>query len=220
MPFQYLTDLPVDTTTALLALLAVAGFIAFMVFRRRPASARRRPGGAQAKAPANANANANANAAVAAVDAQSTLSDETRPLSEFADMIEVRRHLTPLTEAEVFMALGKDREAESLLVEAIRRSPSNISLRVKLAEVYTQRPDVEAFQSVAFKLRLITGSRGQIWENICTMGRHVDPGNPEYQNMEAAAQGSSAFTLHLADSSDFADTVMSTTPALLEVNRR
>lgn len=213
MHFQYLTDQPVDTTTALLALLVVASLIAFMVFRRRLAmSRRRRPGTSRAKVFAQG--------AKASVDAPSTLSDETRPMSEFASMVEVRRHLAPLTEAEVFMALGKDREAESLLVESIRRSPSNISLRLKLAEVYTQRPDVEAFQSVAFKLRLITGARGQVWENICTMGRHLDPGNPEYQTMEAAAQGSSAFAVLHPDSSDFADTLMSTTPAALEVNRR
>jgi Tfp pilus assembly protein FimV len=212
MPFQYLTDLPIDRTTVLVALLVVASCmtaIALMVFRRRLASADRRPGAARARA--------HAHRADAPADTQSTQSGETRPLSDFGGMVEVHRHLPPLTEAEVFMALGKDREAESLLLEAISRSPSNLSLRVKLAEVYTQRPDIEAFQSVAFKLRLITGARGQVWENICTMGRHVDPGNPEYQNMEAAAQGTSAFAPQYRAASDFADTVMSTQPVLQEV---
>lgn len=212
MRFQYLTDLPFDTRTAIFALLVVAGFIAFMILGRRLASARRRPGAAKA--------NADVTRTDVPADAQSTFSGETLPMSVFSDMVEVRRQLAPLSEAEVFMALGKDREAEALLVEAIQRSPTNISLRVKLAEIYTQRPDVQAFQSVAFKLRLITGARGQVWDNICTMGRHVDPGNPEYRHMESAAMGSSAFELPHPDSSDFADTVMATTPSQLQANMR
>lgn len=213
MSFQSLADLHVDTTTALVALFVLTGFSAFLVLRRKFAMARRRRRAAGAKV---------AIPVLRVGDhAESLLSADTRPMSEFNSMVEVRRHLTPLTEAEVFMALGKDQEAEALLLEAIRRSPTNISLRVKLAEVYTQRPDVTAFQSVAFKLRLITGARGQVWENICRMGRYVDPGNPEYRDMEAAAQqGSSAFAITQADSSDFADTVMSSVPAPLHANMR
>jgi Tfp pilus assembly protein FimV len=213
MPFQYLTDLPLDRTTVLVTLLVVAAFMAAItmaVFRRRLASGRRRPRRAKAAA--------RVHSMDSPADLHSTQSGETQPLSDFGSMVEVHRHLTPLTEAEVFMALGKDREAESLLLEAISRSPSNLNLRVKLAEVYAQRPDLEAFQSVAFKLRLITGARGQVWENIRTMGRHVDPGNPEYQNMEAAAQGTSAFAAQPHDSSDFAETVMSEAPVLKEIH--
>lgn len=134
---------------------------------------------------------------------------ETRP-QDMPGLPEADEYLNPLTEAEVFMSLGRDREAEELLLDAIRRAPTRLSLRVKLAEIYAKRPDPVAFQSVAFKLRLITGARGIVWDAVCRMGREVDRTNPEYRNMTAASRSSAfSITRQHEDDEDFAETMLS-----------
>lgn len=186
------SNLAFDPWAAVPALLVASGVLAALVLKRRMAAT-----------------TDHGRRSFATDPEADTLPGETQP-GHFADMVEIDQHLTPLTEAEVFMSLGRDEEAEQLLLDAIRRAPTKLSLRVKLAEIYAKRADPVAFQSVAFKLRLITGARGLVWEAICKMGRELDRGNPEYRDMQAATR-SSAFSIRKqhTDDEDFAETLLS-----------
>ena len=122
-------------------------------------------------------------------DAYPTTANQTIPMSHFHSMVEVRKEMNPLTEAEVYLSFGQDRDAEALLLDAIRRAPMKMGLRIKLAEIYAQRRDAVSFRTVAVKLSLMTGGSGPVWEHICDMGRRLDTGDPDYGAEQSSAPG-------------------------------
>lgn len=87
----------------------------------------------------------------------------------------------PVAEADVYLAYGRDMQAEEILKEAIRTNPSRVAVHVKLLEIYAKRRDVKAFEAVAGDAYALTRGVGLEWEQICTFGRDLDPGNGLYQ---------------------------------------
>jgi pilus assembly protein FimV len=123
---------------------------------------------------------------------------ETRPfdtqiLSQFPYMAQERKSMNPLTDAEVYLAFGNDRDAEALLLEAIRTAPMKVGLRIKLAEIYAQRRDSHSFQTVAGKLRPMVDKTGPVWEYICDLGYRLDPDNPDYRSAKAVSPETTAY---------------------------
>ena len=55
----------------------------------------------------------------------------------------------PLAEAEVYMAYGRDEQAEAVLKEAATRDPERHELKLKLLEIYQQRDDIKSFETLA-----------------------------------------------------------------------
>ena len=87
----------------------------------------------------------------------------------------------PIAEAEVYMAYGRDAQAEEILKEAINKSPDRHEVRVKLLEIYAARRNTQAFAAVAGDLYAALGSDTHpLWEKACEMGREIDPTNPLY----------------------------------------
>lgn len=87
----------------------------------------------------------------------------------------------PIAEAEVYMAYGRDAQAEEILKEAINKNPDRHEVRVKLLEIYAARRNTQAFESVAGELYAALGSNTHpLWEKACEMGREIDPTNPLY----------------------------------------
>ncbi len=124
---------------------------------------------------------------------ESTSSFHTQPMQHLLQMMEVRKEMNPLTEAEVYLAFGRDRDAEALMLEAIRKSPMKLGYRIKLAEIYAQRRDAVSFQITAAKLKLMTEASGPVWAHICEIGQRIDPRNPDYQVVHAPTAESHAF---------------------------
>jgi pilus assembly protein FimV len=87
----------------------------------------------------------------------------------------------PIAEAEVYMAYGRDAQAEEILKEALNKTPDRHEVRIKLLEIYAARKNVSAFESVAKDLHEALGGRHtQIWERAAELGRSIDPSNPLY----------------------------------------
>jgi len=87
----------------------------------------------------------------------------------------------PIAEAEVYMAYGRDAQAEEILKEAINKNPDRHEVRVKLLEIYAARRNTQAFAAVAGDLYAALGSDTHpLWEKACEMGREIDPTNPLY----------------------------------------
>ncbi|MEW5966650.1 MAG: FimV/HubP family polar landmark protein [Pseudomonadota bacterium] len=87
----------------------------------------------------------------------------------------------PIAEAEVYMAYGRDAQAEEILKEAIVKNPDRHEVRVKLLEIYAARRNTAAFASVAGELYAALGSDTHpLWDKACEMGREIDPTNPLY----------------------------------------
>ena len=87
----------------------------------------------------------------------------------------------PVAEADVYLAYGRDLQAEEILKEALRIHPERTALHAKLAEIYARRPDAPAFHSIAAEAYRTTGGRGDDWQRIRTLGQELDPANSLYQ---------------------------------------
>jgi pilus assembly protein FimV len=105
----------------------------------------------------------------------------------------------PLAEADVYLAYGRDLQAEEILKEALRTDPSRQVLHQKLAEIYAKRHDRKAFEATAQTLRSLTQGQGPEWQRLVEQGRILDPENALYQQGGNTAQARAAQTQ--ADSS-------------------
>jgi pilus assembly protein FimV len=87
----------------------------------------------------------------------------------------------PVAEADVYLAYGRDLQAEEILKEAIRVSPTRVAIHAKLMEIYAKRRDSKAFEMVAAEAFNLTRGQGVEWAHMAEMGRELDPANPMYQ---------------------------------------
>ena len=87
----------------------------------------------------------------------------------------------PVAEADVYLAYGRDVQAEEILKEALEADPDRIALHQKLLEIYAKRRDVKGFEEIATQASRITDHNGPAWERICELGLSIDPGNGLYQ---------------------------------------
>jgi pilus assembly protein FimV len=88
--------------------------------------------------------------------------------------------IDPIAEADVYMAYGRDAQAEEILKEALAKDSSRQSVRVKLLEIYANRKDAGSFQAVATELHDATGGQGADWEKVAGLGLSIDPTNSLY----------------------------------------
>ncbi|MDH4322802.1 MAG: pilus assembly protein FimV [Betaproteobacteria bacterium] len=93
----------------------------------------------------------------------------------------------PIAEADVYMAYGRDAQAEEILKEALQKDPNRIPVMAKLLEIYANRRDAQSFEPIALKLKGVTNGAGPDWEKAMALGRNVDPGNGLYGGGGAAA---------------------------------
>ncbi len=96
----------------------------------------------------------------------------------------------PLAEAEVYIAYGRDGQAEEILKEALARTPNRADVKLKLLEIYAARKDKRAFGELASDVQKQIGSSGDEWLKVAAMGYAFDPDNALYsagKGAEAAA---------------------------------
>lgn len=92
----------------------------------------------------------------------------------------------PIAEAEVYMAYGRDAQAEEILKEAILKNPDRHEIRMKLLEIYAARRNTAAFESIAGELYAAVGNKSNsLWDKAAEMGRSIDPTNPLYGDVQA-----------------------------------
>jgi len=87
----------------------------------------------------------------------------------------------PVAEADVYLAYGRDLQAEEILKEAMRATPTRVAIHGKLLEIYAKRRDARAFEVVANEAFALTQGQGPEWEHACELGRELDPANTLYQ---------------------------------------
>jgi pilus assembly protein FimV len=86
----------------------------------------------------------------------------------------------PVAEADVYLAYGRDLQAEEILKEAMRTNPERLAIRTKLLEVYAKRRDTKGFEMLATQLHGLTGGKGEDWEKAQEMGRQIESDNQLY----------------------------------------
>jgi pilus assembly protein FimV len=87
----------------------------------------------------------------------------------------------PVAEADVYLAYGRDLQAEEILKEALRSTPDRLAVRTKLLEVYAKRRDTKGYEQLAVQLYSLTSGHGEDWAKAQEMGLGIDPENPLYQ---------------------------------------
>ncbi len=86
----------------------------------------------------------------------------------------------PVAEADVYLAYGRDLQAEEILKEAMRSHPERMAVRSKLLEVYAKRRDTKGFELLAGQLFSLAGADSEDWHKAQELGRQIDPENPLY----------------------------------------
>ena len=148
-------------------------------------------GGRRRKAPATAledslmtGGDVQPNTVIGAAAGGSVNTGDTSFLTDFsqAGLGTIDTHdVDPIAEAEVYMAYGRDAQAEEILKEAIAKNPDRPEIRVKLLEIYAARHNPAAFEAMAGELYAALGSKSSpLWDKACEMGRAIDPTNPLY----------------------------------------
>ena len=106
--------------------------------------------------------------------------------------IDADEGVDPVAEADVYLAYGRDAQAEEILLDALKVDASRHAIYLKLLEVYVQRGDRRQFEVIATDLYSRTGGEGGDWQKAAAMGRKLDPENPLYGDTGAAAAAAGA----------------------------
>jgi pilus assembly protein FimV len=117
----------------------------------------------------------------------------------------------PVAEADVYMAYGRDAQAEDILKEALHKDPNRLAVHVKLLEIYAKRRDVQALEQAALKVKSLTHGSGPDWERASVLGRSIDATNGLYGGAAAAAAAAVPAVAAAAPALDF-DLGGATTP--------
>ena len=80
----------------------------------------------------------------------------------------------PVAEADVYMAYGRDIQAEEILQDALKADPERAAIYLKLLEIYAQRQDVRQFETIASELFGRTNGQGSEWHKAAALGRTLD----------------------------------------------
>jgi pilus assembly protein FimV len=86
----------------------------------------------------------------------------------------------PIAEAEVYLAYGRDAQAEEILKEALAKDANRTAVHAKLLEIYANRKDTRSFEQSALKLKSLTNGAGPEWDKALGLGRSIDPQNGLY----------------------------------------
>lgn len=86
----------------------------------------------------------------------------------------------PVAEADVYIAYGRDVQAEEILKEAMAKDPDRTEILMKLLEIYAQRKSVGEYAQHALQLRERVGTSHPLWSAAMAMGFEIDPENPLY----------------------------------------
>jgi pilus assembly protein FimV len=86
----------------------------------------------------------------------------------------------PIAEAEVYLAYGRDAQAEEILKDALKKDPQRQEIYLKLLEIHAQHNKPSAFETVASELYAVCNGQGETWHKAVALGRQLDPNNPMF----------------------------------------
>ncbi|CAH0442664.1 type IV pilus assembly protein FimV [Ralstonia pseudosolanacearum] len=90
----------------------------------------------------------------------------------------------PIAEADVYIAYGRDVQAEEILRETLEQHPERQAIRLKLMEIFANRQDAQGFQGIAEDMLARVGAASPEWAEAAALGRTFDPDNPLYLTVQ------------------------------------
>ena len=171
----------------------VLGLLGLIAYRQR--QKRKLEEGSEA-APTTT-ANLSTNSVFGATGGQSVDTTGSSMATDFSQAsisaIDADEGVDPVAEADVYMAYGRDAQAEEILLDALKTDPTRTAIHVKLLEIYAARKNNKQFETLASDLYAQTGGVGADWEKAAAMGLKLDPANPLYGG-GASAEARQAFS--------------------------
>ncbi len=98
----------------------------------------------------------------------------------------------PISEADLFLNFGRDVQAEEILKEALKNTPDNHQIHLKLLGIYASRKDTNSFTAIAQQLK--DSGDESAWQQAFAMGRKLEPNNPMYGGFRSMEDTGSATT--------------------------
>jgi pilus assembly protein FimV len=92
----------------------------------------------------------------------------------------------PIAEAEVYLAYGRDAQAEEILKDALKKDSQRQEIYLKLLEIHAQHNKPSAFETVAGELYSVCQGKGETWQKAVGLGRQLDPNNPMFSEAGVA----------------------------------
>ncbi len=114
-------------------------------------------------------------------EAASSTTGNSSSMSYSLSQLDAIGDVDPVAEADVYLAYGRDLQAEEILKEAMRSNPERMAIRSKLLEVYAKRRDAKGFELLASQMFNLTRGEGEDWSKAQELGRTIDPDNVLYQ---------------------------------------
>lgn len=111
----------------------------------------------------------------------SSASGASSSMSYSLSQLDAIGDVDPVAEADVYLAYGRDLQAEEILKEAMRSNPDRLAIRSKLLEVYAKRRDTKGFEMLASQLHAQCKGEGEDWTKAQELGLQIDPENPLYK---------------------------------------
>ncbi len=108
---------------------------------------------------------------------------ETSFLTVYSDSDAVVQadEVDPIAEADVYIAYGRDEQAEEVLLDGISANPDRVDIKHKLLSLYHKNENTEGFERVAEELyaqkSVLTA---EVWDEVGTMGKELLPNNPMF----------------------------------------
>ena len=130
-----------------------------------------------------------------------------------ASQLDAADDVDPVAEADVYLAYGRDLQAEEILKEAVRTTPGRLAVHTKLLEIYAKRRDTKSFETTAMQAYRLAGSNSADWARACELGLSIDPSNSLYQPGGAPADSSLVPLMASEPSATFSSTVPHATEA-------
>ena len=84
----------------------------------------------------------------------------------------------PVAEADVYIAYGRDEQAEEVLLDGVTSHPDRADIKLKLLTLYHKSSNTEGFERIAEELYSSGSADSAMWEEVATMGKDVSPSNP------------------------------------------
>jgi pilus assembly protein FimV len=169
---------PLLPAGGLLALLALAGYGAYRVVQRRRNSAGVDSSFLESRLQPDSFFGASGGQHVDTANSEMTTGSS---MAYSPSQLDAGGDVDPVAEADVYLAYGRDLQAEEILKEAIRHNPARVSVHVKLAEIYAKRQDRKALEAVASEVLKLTQGEGSDWARVAELGRELDAENALYQ---------------------------------------
>ncbi len=125
--------------------------------------------------------------------------EETSFISDFSPsdidaLQEETGEVDPAAEADVYIAYGRYQQAESLINQALEKSPNRLDLKSKLLEIYFTTRNVSAFTALAASLHDagVPDSDPATWERVASMGSELAPSHDLFQGVQPSRSASRA----------------------------